>query len=90
MVDPFGKWYEEEDYTKYPVEKWCDYDHMAFWIRNTGYQIKTTMENLITMILLHFYGELDDGINYGTEFTIKGCKQYVEDSNGLAEFDYYV
>lgn len=81
-----GEWTEEQNYTNYPKEKWCDYDHMAYWIRKLGYEIKTTIENLITMIFLHFYCELDD---CGKPFTIDGCKQYVEDSGGLKEFDYY-
>ena len=49
------------------------------------------------MILLHFdcsdnYGEYDEQTGfggYGKEFTIDGCKQYVEDSGGIKEFDYY-
>lgn len=88
MVDWYGRWYEEEDYANYPKEKWCDYDHMAVWIRETGYQIKTTMENLITIIFLHFDSEIEDNNDYGMEFSIEGCKQYVENSGGLKEFDY--
>lgn len=86
MVDWYGRWYEEEDYTTYPEEKMCDYDRMAIWIRKTGYQIKTTMENLITMIF-DYYLEFTD---YDKEFDIEDCKQYVMDSGGLAEFDYEV
>lgn len=84
-----GEWTEEKDYTKHPMEKWCDYDHMAYWIRNIDYTIQTTMENLITMIFSHFYCELENSNDYGEYFTIEGCKQYVEDSGGLKEFDYY-
>lgn len=32
MVDTYGRWHEEEDYSTYPEEKWCDYDTMAAWI----------------------------------------------------------
>lgn len=85
MVDTYGRWHEEENYAIYPEEKWCAYDHMAVWIRGTGYKIKTTMENLITMILLHFTNELEET---NTEFDIENCKNYVENSGGLAEFDY--
>lgn len=96
MVDYFGKWTEEKDYTNYPEEKMCDYDHMAIWIREKGYEPKTSMENLITMIFLRFdcpdnFGEYDEETGFGgfgEEFTIEGCKQYVEASGGLAEFDY--
>lgn len=96
MVDYFGQWTEEKDYTNYPEEKMCDFDHMAVWIREQGYKPKTSMEHLITMIFLHFdspdnFGEYDVNTGfggYGEEFTIEGCKQFVEDSGGLAEFDY--
>ena len=84
-----GEWKEEEDYANYPKEKWCDYDHMAVWIRESGYQVKTNMENLITMIFAHFDSYNEDCEEYGEYFTIEGCKQYVEDSGGLKEFDYY-
>lgn len=50
MVDTYGRWTEEKDYSTYPKEKWCDYDYMAAWIREQGYEPKTDMENLITMI----------------------------------------
>lgn len=50
MVDWFGRWTEEKDYSRYPKEKWCDYDYMAAWIRKQGYEPRTGMENLITNI----------------------------------------
>lgn len=86
MVDWLGRWCEEEDYSKYPKEKWCDYDNMAVWIRSKGYEIKTDMENLITMIFGHYYSELEEN---NVEFTIDGCKDFVIGSGGFAEFDYY-
>ena len=54
MVDTWGNWTEEKDYSTYPKEKWCDYDYMTAWIREQGYEPKTSIENLITMILLHY------------------------------------
>ena len=98
MVDYFGQWTEEKDYTNYPEDKMCDFDHMAIWIREQGYNPKTSMEHLITMIFLHFdchdnFGEYDVNTGcggYGEEFTIEGCKEFVIDSGGLAEFDYEV
>ena len=93
MVDWYGNWFEEQDYDTYPAEEWCDYDHMAVWIRKSGYEVKTNMENLITIIFLHYEGELYDGEWEEGEtdkvFTIEGCKRFVEESGGLAEFDYY-
>ena len=80
MVDQFGRWTEEEDYLAYPEEKLCDYDRMAIWIRSEGYEPRTSMENLISMIFAH----------YNEEFSIEGCIEFVELSGGLQEFDYEV
>lgn len=87
MVDQFGRWTEEKDYATYPEEKWCTYDHMAVWIRSEGYEPKTTMENLIAMMFLHYYGECDE---QDEEFSVEGCIQFVEESGGIREFDYEV
>lgn len=62
-----------------------------------GYKPETSMENLITMIILHFdcddnYGEQDEETGfggYGKEFTLEECLRYVEESGGYREFDYY-
>lgn len=85
MVDTYGKWTEEADYTSYPKEKMCDYDKMAIWIRKCGYKPKTTMENIITMIFAYYDGDLAET---DEEFTIEKYKEYVEASGGLSEFDY--
>lgn len=62
-----------------------------------GYKPKTTMDNLIVMIILAFdcddnYGEYDEETGfggYGEEFTLEECFRYIEESGGYAEFDYY-
>ena len=86
MVDCYGRWTWDPSL---PKVKWCDCDRIAQWIMDSGYKIKTTIENLVQMILLHFDSP-DNHEEYGEEFTIDGCKQYVEDSGGLREFDYYL
>ena len=61
-----------------------------------GYKPKTSMENLISMIILHFdcddnYGEYDEETGmggYGEEFTLEECFRYIEESGGYSEFDY--
>ena len=95
MVDTYGRWTEEKNYSTYQKEKWCDYDYMAAWIREQGYEPKTNMENLITMILLHDECEIEDGESeYDTEngnfdgTYIEAVQTYVQDNGGLAEFDY--
>lgn len=86
MVDTYSRWIEEPDYTNFPKEKMCDYDEMAVWIHECGYVPKTTMENLITIIFLHFEGAMEN--KEGLYFSIENCKEYVEASGGLSEFDY--
>jgi len=98
MVDWYGNWYEEEDYSKYPKEKWCDMDYMAVWIRSKNYEVETTMENLINMILAHY--EYDEDVVENGYFAFEDAKdslmihvpdveEYVNASGGLYEFDYY-
>lgn len=66
-------------------------------ILDDGYEIKTTMDNLISMIILAFdcddnYGEYDAETGfggYGDEFTLEECFRYVEELGGYAEFDWY-
>ena len=95
MVDTYGRWTEEKDYSTYPEEKWCDYDYMAIWIREQGYTPETSMENLITMIFSYYEEEIGNHVSdYDTEngnfdgtYT-EAVQAYVMDSGGLAEFDY--
>lgn len=62
-----------------------------------GYKPETTMDNLISMIILSFdcddnYGEYDEETGcggYGEEFTLEECFRYIEESGGYREFDYY-
>lgn len=98
MVDRYGRWHEEKDYSVYPKEKWCDYDYMANLIRSVGYEPKTSMENLIDMIFVSYDFELEDydrdfytnitESENGNMISIKDISCYVEDNGGLNEFDY--
>ena len=96
MVDYYGRWTPEKDYTNYPEEKWCDMDRIAAWVIEKGYKPKTSLQHLVEMIMLSFdcadnYGKFDEETGfggYGEEFTIEECKRYVEESGGFAEFDY--
>ena len=95
MVDQWtGEWTEEKDYSTYPKEKWCDYDYMAVWIREQKYEPKTSMENLITNIFLHYDCETEEeSSSYNTEngnfegTYVEAIQAYVADT-GLSEFDY--
>lgn len=90
MIDIYGKWHEEKDYSTYPKGEWCDYDTMAAWIRERGYEPETSMENLINMIFLHYDNKLDDDGECNISIYTDGCKEFVEESGGLEEFDYEV
>lgn len=59
MVDTYGRWTEEKDYSTYPKEKLCDYDYMAIWIREQGYEPKTDMENLISNIFCFYMRQFE-------------------------------
>lgn len=88
MVDPYtDKWIEETNYKIYPKEEWCMYDYLAVAIQKSGYKIKTTMENLITMILLF----VDEAIENGTDIVRDNPEDimyWVQEQGGLSEFDW--
>ena len=101
MVDQWtGEWTEEKDYSTYPKEKWCDYDYIAAWIREQEYEPKTSMKNLIEMILGYYFE--DDDVKERGYFAIKDERKYPDNlmifvsdvaeyvfaSGGLSEFDY--
>lgn len=98
MVDAYGTWYEEKDYSNYPKEKWCDMDYMAVYIKAKGYEPKTSMTNLIDMIFAYYDGYLEDNDKmFYTDIeksenelhvSIKDIDCFVEDNGGLKEFDY--
>lgn len=102
MVDLYGNWMEEKDYSIYPKEKWCFMDYMAVWIRKQNYRIKTDMENLIDMMFEHHNSyTLETGTAFGDDsipdselyFNIEAWAEdvqcYVMMSGGIEEFDYY-
>ena len=80
----------EENFMKY-------YGDIEKKIISDGYVPKTTMDNLISMIILSFdcddnYGEYDEETGfggYGEEFTLEECFRYIEEYGGYKEFDYY-
>ena len=100
MVDYYGKWKAEKNCDLFPKNKWCDLDYVASWIYDLGYTPKTTIENLVEMILLHYDGCLYDNdiYFYGTDIeesengvmiSIEDVSCFVEENGGLKEFDYY-
>ena len=94
MVDWFGRWtYNEDD----PQEKWCMYDYLARQIISSGYEPKTRLDNLCSMIFAHYDGELElEGVEYFAykysltdfEAQTRDIVEYVSASGGYKEFDY--
>lgn len=94
MVDYYGRWTEETDYNTFPKEKWCDMDRVANYIREQGYEPKTTIENLVVMVILHFEGEVENNSMFRPAYRKNGVINlskltlFIETSGGLKEFDY--
>lgn len=88
MVDQYGRWTPEENYNNYPESKMCDCDRLAKRIMESGYEIKTTMQNLVEMIFAHFDNPDVESEGYDRQ-DINECFRYVEESGGWSEFDYY-
>jgi hypothetical protein len=94
MVDWYGHWtYREDD----PQEKWCLYDYLARQIISSGYEPKTSLENLCNMILAHYDCELEsEDVEYFAykysqdDFNtqVSDIVEYVNASGGYKEFDY--
>ena len=90
MVAMCCQWKPEEDYTNYPDANKCDCDRIAELIMESGYEIRTDLENLVYNILAYFdccdnLDEYDMENNFVSE-----CMRYVQESGGFEEFDYYV
>lgn len=97
MVDWSDRWTPEDDYSQYPKEKWCDLDMVADFVVKQGYVPKTSLENLVVMLVLHFEGEIEDEESwFGPEcnedgtYNLSGLEAFIEASGGLSEFDYSV
>lgn len=73
-----------ELYLRYPAEE------LKKWIESINYKPKTSMDNLMCMVFLHFDGELDGDDEYyadKTEPYMNRLIAYVSDC-GINEFDY--
>ena len=86
MVDWYGNW---SYISGTEEEKKCDFDRLADLICESGYEIETDIENLVTMVWL-YYDDPDTRKEYEQESTwLDGCMNFVRDSGGFKEFDYY-
>lgn len=74
----------DELYLRYPAEE------LKKWIESINYEPRTSMDNLMCMIFLHFDGELEEDDEYYTDETelyMDRLTTYVLDC-GISEFDY--
>ena len=86
MVDTYGHWTYEP---KTPEEKKCDCDRIADWIISTGYQVETSIENLVELIISYAEDWYITEYDYW-EYNFEDVKEYVENSGGIAEFDFEI
>ena len=84
MVNNCGHWTYEPCT---PDSKKCWLDCIADWITSTGYMVETTIENVAIMVTSHWEIEMED--RQEQEDTIENCIQFVEESGGIGEFDYW-
>lgn len=89
MVDTFGRWTEEQDYAKYPRSKWCDFDHVANYIREQKYLPTLPMADLIDLIIFHFCDDEDYNPKFGEDLMIciPTLDAFIYDNGGIKEFD---
>lgn len=92
MVDGYGNWTAEKDYTNYPAEKLCDCDRVAMMIMADGYVPKTSIENIAEFTLFEYeYYLLDEHREKyysDTELDVEFFKNYIYDCGGWEEFDW--
>ena len=90
MVNTWGQWTEEKDYSTYPKDKWCDLDYVANYIREQNYQPKIDIEELSEYIIYNFCEDEQYAPHYGDDLMIymPNLIAFVEDSGGVKEFDY--
>jgi hypothetical protein len=96
MVNNVGQWTYVPNT---PESEKCDLDLVAEWILTQGYSVKTSLENLTEMVVLHYKTELEnsmcefyevDGNPCPLMINVQDVAAYVSASGGLSEFDYEV
>ena len=93
MVDWYGRWKPEKDYSDYPTELMCDCDRIAKRIMEDGYKPKTSIENVVMMVFAYFDASDIESEGYerytlSGDFNIEECVRYVKDSGDWKEFDW--
>ncbi|MBR1374281.1 hypothetical protein IJ556_07530 [bacterium] len=95
MVDYYGKWTYNK---RVNPRRMCDMDYVAQLVDQDGYEPVTSMENIVSVIVLLYNGYLmDHGVSfYSVEpdddelhINADDVAEFIEDNGGFSEFDYY-
>jgi hypothetical protein len=95
MVDYYGNWTYDKNVNP---RKMCDMDYVAQLVEQDGYEPVTSMENIVTVIVLLYNGYLSDHDvpYYSVEpdedtlhINTDDVAEFIEESGGYSEFDYY-
>lgn len=91
--------WKERNFRNLPKENWCDMDFLCEWIRIKGYQVQTTVENLIVNII-HAYNQacattksdfyaVEDNRCYPDNMMVNvaDVDAFVRDHGGIAAFE---
>lgn len=90
MIDRYGLWHAEIDYSGVPKGEMCVCDHIAQWIGTLGYEVLTTIDNLVLNIIACYEAEL--------RITCKSYYEIAEDvvadikvfvGDDIIEYDYW-
>lgn len=81
MVDFYGNWTKEKDYSKFPKEKWCDMDYIAAYLDEIVYVPKNiSYEELIENLIYTYQEDIElhnlecgENLNY---YAIKDTREY--------------
>ena len=89
MVDQYGRWTPEPDYTTFPKHKWCDMDYVMDYINQSGYKVKTKDINWFIEYLTSCFFD-DEG--FAPKFddlmiNIPMLDEYINACGGLKEFE---
>lgn len=91
MINHQGQWFPDEDYSEVEEKDMCDYDCVAQYVQEQGYNPKTTMRNLADCLLDSFTDEEDYQPKYLDNYMINIAMlaTFVDENGGISEFDYY-
>lgn len=89
MVDTYGRWTPETDYSTYPKEKWCDMDRAYQIVLESGYEVQADVDWVLEYAIGSFLEDEDFNPKYNDNrmINVEMLREYMEASGGLKEFD---